>query len=209
MFLAATDPAARHLRQPVLPELYRPLRQAPPGALSLASSTRGEPLAYVSAVRAAVNRVHRDAAVQYINSMAALLEEQVTLVRWLMLFGAAAACLALALAALGLYGVIACLVARRTPEIGLRVALGANAQAVVGLVLRSGARTVAAGLALGIPLAVGATQILRAILLDAGSPPALTFAAVAVVILAVDLCAMWIPARLAARVDPAIALRAE
>jgi putative ABC transport system permease protein len=171
--------------------------------------TAGEPLAVVPALRAAVHALGSDAAVGYANSMSALRDEQVTLVRWLTLFATVFAAVALALSAVGLYGVITFLVSRRTPELGIRMALGADRASILRLVFGSAARTVAIGLAIGTLAGLGLTRLLGAILLDAGSAPPATFALAAVIIGTTDLFAIWLPARRAARVDPLVALRQE
>ena len=121
------------------------------------------------------------------------------------LFGA----LALLLASIGLYGVVAYSVARRTREIGIRVALGARGEDVVRLVLRQSITLVAAGLAIGLPLAWGATRLLGSLPLGVVGAEPVTFAGSAALLALVALLASWMPARRAARVDPMVALRNE
>jgi putative ABC transport system permease protein len=116
---------------------------------------------------------------------------------------------ALALAALGLYGVVAYAVVQRTREIGIRVALGANRQDVVLLMLRQGMILVALGLGLGLGGAFGLTPLLKNMLYEIKPADPLSFIVVSLVLLLVALVASWLPARRAARVDPMVALRAE
>lgn len=117
--------------------------------------------------------------------------------------------LALAMAAVGLYGVVAYAVAQRTGEFGVRVALGARGRDVAALVLRQGARTVAVGGVGGVAGAVAVGRLLRAKLYGVEPLDPLTLGATTLVLAAAALLATWLPARRAARVDPAAALRAE
>jgi len=118
------------------------------------------------------------------------------------------AVLALVLACVGLYGVIAYLVNQRTHEIGIRIALGAPSAQVVRLVLDEGLRMAVAGAALGILVALGLTRLMAAQLFGVTAHDPLTFGAVALLLVVVALAACYFPARRATRVDPATALRA-
>ena len=117
--------------------------------------------------------------------------------------------IALVLAGVGIYGVISHLVAERTREIGIRIALGGNQGTVQRLVVRQGMSPAAIGLVTGLILAPALTTLLRGMLVGVSPHDPLTFAAVSVLLLVVALAACWLPARRAARVDPMIALRAE
>jgi predicted lysophospholipase L1 biosynthesis ABC-type transport system permease subunit len=117
------------------------------------------------------------------------------------------AAVALALAAIGVYGVLAYAVASRSREIGIRIALGARRNAVIGMVVGRGLLLAAAGLALGLVGAVAATRLLRTVLFGVGPLDGVAFTAAPITLALVALLASWIPARRAARVDPAIMLR--
>ena len=114
---------------------------------------------------------------------------------------------ALLLAAVGIGGVLAISVARRTQEIGIRLALGADAGAVVRMVIRQGMTLVAAGLAIGLPCAFAATRLLRTLLFETAPHDAVSFAAATVLLCAVALAACAAPALRASRVSPMTALR--
>jgi len=124
--------------------------------------------------------------------------------RMLMLFGA----LALGLATAGVYGVKSYLMSRRTREIGIRMALGANRRDVLGMVMRESAGLTLAGLAVGFPIALMMGRLLGTILYDVSSFDPLVFTTAPVVLAAASLAASYIPARRATRVNPLSALRA-
>ena len=126
----------------------------------------------------------------------------------LALIGALAA-LAVALAACGLYSLVAYTVAQRTHEIGVRMALGADRRDILGLVFRQGFRLVALGVALGLAGASAATRALRSMLLGVSPTDPVTFVAIPLLLALVALLACWFPARRAARVDPLLALKHE
>jgi putative ABC transport system permease protein len=122
---------------------------------------------------------------------------------------AAFATLALVLAAIGVYGVMSYAVARRTQEVGIRMALGARRGQVLGMVLREGMRTIVVALIVGLAIAVAATRLLSSQLFGVSAVDPLTFAAVPVLLAVVALAACYLPARRASRVDPIVALRAD
>ncbi len=117
--------------------------------------------------------------------------------------------LGLVLAAIGTYGVMAYSVAQRTREIGIRMAIGAAPGDVVRLVMRQGMSLVGIGIVIGLAGAFGASRVIRGVLYGGGENDLLTFAAVPVVLAAVAMLAIWIPARRAAAMDPLVALRQE
>jgi ABC-type antimicrobial peptide transport system permease subunit len=119
------------------------------------------------------------------------------------------ACLALILAAVGLYGVVAYVVTQRTNEIGIRIALGADPRGIQRLVVFQSLRAVLIGLGLGLVGAIAVTGILRSLLYEVKPGDPTTFAVVTLLLVLVALAAAFIPARRAARVDPVLALRAE
>jgi ABC-type antimicrobial peptide transport system permease subunit len=119
------------------------------------------------------------------------------------------AALALALAVLGVYGVVSYAVARRSREAGIRLAVGAQPRAIVGLLMREGVVLVAAGTVAGLVLGLGAAKVLRTLLYGVGIGDPITFVAAPAVLMAVGALAAFLPARRAGRIDPASVLRAE
>ena len=194
---------------PPLPMVYVPLAQRPSREMTIALRTTGDPLAHVAAARAAVAAVDPEQPVYDVKTMARILEEDlrqsVILITILGIFAG----VALALAAVGIYGVVAHAVAQRTHEIGVRIALGAAVGDVLSLVVRQGFAPVAAGLGVGIAAALGASQLLGSILYGVTPTDAVTYASVVAILAAVALVACIAPARRAAKVDPLLALRSE
>lgn len=197
------------LVEPVRPEAYRPITQVAPRSLEVLVRTAGPPVAAVRPARAILRELDPDMAMARIRTIEAAMAEAVATRRFVMLLLAGFAALAVALAAIGVYGVLAYVVGRRTRELGIRMALGADRRAVLGLVLRQALRHVLPGVALGFAGALALTRLLRSQLFGVSATDPLTFAGVTTLLVAVALLASWIPARRAAAVDPMEALRHE
>ncbi len=162
----------------------------------------------VPAARAIFHNIAPDAPVTF-STFAAEMGGWLAERRFLLLLVAAFAVAALALVSVGLYGVIAFFVARRTQEIGIRMAIGAQRGDVLRLVLGEGARLAAFGVAIGIVASLAITRLLSSLLFGIGTTDPFTYAAVAVLLSLIALAASYIPARRAMRVDPVTALRYE
>ena len=171
--------------------------------------TNGDPLSLAAAIRNAVWDVDADQPVASVRSMREVLDAELTTRNTQLTLVGAFAALALLLASVGLYGVLSYTVAQRTAEIGLRMALGAQASAVVRAVIRSALVLAAVGIALGVAGAFGVTRFLGSFLFGVNPMDPVTLAAVAVLLVAVTIVASWVPARRAAGVNPVSALRSE
>jgi putative ABC transport system permease protein len=176
---------------------------------TLAVRTAGDPMAMADVVRSAVWSVDKDQPVWKVRTMESLLDRAVGQRRFVLQLLGAYSVVALLLAAIGIYGVIAYSFSMRTHEIGIRLALGAQAGDVLGLVLRQGLRLTLIGVAAGLLAAVGLTRWMETMLFDVKATDPLTYSGVGVLLTAVSLVACWLPARRATKVDPMVALRYE
>ena len=199
------------------PEMYRPhtqFRYGGPGAPAVSTMTwvvraSGDPRAATSYARAAIHAVDANLGVSDIATMDQVLADSTSDRRLNMLLFAMLGGLALTLATVGVYGVVAYSVTQRTHEIGVRMAIGARPADVVRMVLSEGGGLAVAGVAVGSVAAIAAARLIRGLLFEVSATDPLTFAGVAIGLLAVALLASYIPARRATRVDPMIALRGE
>jgi putative ABC transport system permease protein len=201
------------LDQELRPEMYVTYAQLPWNAngMTFVIRTRTDPLALLEPVRNAIWTVDRNQAIYEVRTMQRVVGESSSVIIARILAGSLGlfGVVALLLAALGLYGVISFGVAQRTYEIGVRGALGATRGNVLGLVLGQGLSLVGLGLVLGLAGAFVSTRLLSGMLHGVTARDPLTFAQTAAVLIGVAVLASLIPARRAARIDPAIALRAE
>jgi predicted permease len=199
-----------HLRSLELasrPALLRPIAQSPPFFATVAVRLRGDAAGFGPSLAQAVRSVDPEVAVYWLRSHAQAVRMGRVGAELLTRIFAGVGVLALLLAAVGLYGVLAFSVAQRTREIGIRRAIGAGVPGVIGLVVRRTGWQVLAGLAIGLALAVPWALALANPVLTAGGPQPLLFVAVAAVVVLVAAIASLAPLRRALRVDPIIALR--
>ncbi len=190
-------------------QVYLPQAQAPDIFATLVVRVAGNPMALAGALRHAVWSVDPDQPVWKIRTVEFLLDESVGSRRILMLLLEIFSLLALALAAIGIYGLLSYTTSQRIREIGVRLALGAQRRDVLRLILGEGLRLAAGGLALGFLGALGLTRFLSSQLFGVSATDPPTFAGVAALLCAVVLLASYLPARRAMRVDPIVALRYE
>jgi predicted permease len=200
------------LAREALPEMFLPAAQQPVWEMTLAVRTVGgdrAATALLPALRAAVLELDPAQPVYDQQTMQDLLSFSVLQYRFSLRLLAALGLIALVLAGVGIYGVIGQLVAERTREIGIRIALGGDQRSVQRLVVRQGMMPAAIGTGVGLVMAPALTLGVRGMLVGISPIDPLTFATVVVLLLGVALAACALPARRAARVDPMIALRAE
>jgi putative ABC transport system permease protein len=189
---------------------YVPLAQAGDGTYStLVVRTAGPPSAVELSLLRAVQSLDASLAPPPVRVMADVVAQAIAPRRFTFVLLGSFAALAGVLAVLGLYGVLANLVADRTREIGIRVALGADPRSVAGLVLGQGAALATVGVLLGLVGSAIAVRAVRSLMYATSVYDPWTFAAGAALLVAVSLVASYVPARRASRVDPVIALRAE
>jgi predicted permease len=195
------------LSAPARAHVYFPHAQWPVGFLQPVLRTSGDPLALAEPARRVVAAVDPNVPVYQVRTLSQLRAASTARTRFLMLVLGVFAAAALALAAVGIYGVVAYAVAQRTRELGIRMALGARASDIVRLVVRQGAVLAGAGGVIGLAGAILATRTLRGLLFEVTptDPPTLTAGTVTLVVVA--LVASYVPARRAARVSPVDALR--
>lgn len=191
------------------PAVFLPHSQFPTGAINLVVRTAGDPLALAPVVREHVRLQDRDIPVSHVGTMQQVLSTSVAQQRFSMLLMGLFAALALILALVGIYGVMAYLVTQRSHEIGIRLALGASASDVLKLILRTGLSLTFAGVAIGLVGAWVLTRFMTSLLFGVTATDAWTYAGVSILLVVVSLLACYVPARRATKVDPLVALRYE
>jgi putative ABC transport system permease protein len=193
----------------VTAEVYFPYKQLPRNFMNLVVRTASDPSTMVPAIRNQVLSVDKDQPVSDIMTMDQRVARSVASKRFVMSLLGAFSLLALGLAAVGIYGVMAYLVTQRTQEIGVRMALGAQKRDVLKLVVGRGMALAVMGIAIGLVASLALTRLMRSLLFEVTPTDWLTFVITSLVLLTVALLACYIPARRAAKVDPLVALRYE
>ncbi|MBV8897099.1 MAG: ABC transporter permease [Acidobacteriaceae bacterium] len=194
------------------PEIYMPYEQYSSWGqrpFNLVIRTSGKPLSVLPAVRRAVAELEAHLPISNVRTMDQVTNETMSLKDFLTMLLASFAGLALVLAAIGIYGVMAYSVAQRTQEIGVRMALGAKPKDVIGSVIRRGVGLACAGSIVGLTAALALTRFLSAQLYGVTPTDAFTFAVAPLIVMVVAVLATYIPAHRAAQIDPIIALRCE
>jgi predicted permease len=191
------------------PTLYFSHRQANPGAMVFEVRTAADPLTLVPAIRQVVADLDRTIPLEQVATQSELFRASITPERIFTYLCSSLALLGILLSVIGLYGLLAFMVTRRTGEIGVRMALGGGPREIAWSVLRSALRLAACGMLVGVPLALVLTRVLRSVLYGVNPHDPLTIVASILLVLFVAALAAWLPARRAARIDPMVALRYE
>jgi len=199
----------RNLREDPLPFIYIPMGQEYQSDMTLLVRTKGNPEDLIGSLNSEMRALNKDVPLYSVQTVSERIGGQLAADRMiavlLSVFGAGA----LLLAAIGIYGVMGYAVARRTHEIGVRIALGAEQHDILRLIVGQGMVLIAIGAGIGLALALAATQVLKSLLFGVSATDPLTFASVIVVLVGVALLACYLPARRATKVDPLVALRYE
>ncbi|MCI0339299.1 MAG: ABC transporter permease [Acidobacteria bacterium] len=201
------DSKYRAISEEPTPFIYQPLAQNHETGMTLFVRAVGDPLSVAGGVRREVNSLEKNLPLSDLQSLTTLLDSSLYPARMgavlIVVFGL----LALLLAGVGLYGVMSYSISQRTREIGVRMALGAQKRDVLFLVLKEGMLLVSIGVILGLIAALAVTHLLAGFLYGISATDAVTFAGIPAVLAVVALCACYLPARRATKVDPMVALR--
>jgi ABC-type antimicrobial peptide transport system permease subunit len=204
------------LREEPAPKMFEPYTQIGSGiesntirSMQYAVRTVGDPASVSESLRLAVHTVEPDLPLANFAMLTTLVDNSLSTDRFLMLLFGAFGGLALILASIGMYGVISYSVMQRTPEIGIRIALGAGRTQIFVLIVRQGGRVVCSGIAIGLIAAFATTRLMTHFLYGVRPTDPITFAAVSFLQVVVALLACYVPARKAMSVDPVTALRYE
>jgi predicted permease len=205
----AQDGKYAGLNEEPRPFVYRPLWQGRIGSTTLVVRARTEPAKLLAAVRNELQRMDATLPLASARTRIEQLSFPLLPARVAAALLGSFGLLALALAAIGLYGVMSFSVARRTHEIGVRMALGAEARDVLALIIGQGMKLTVLGMGIGLVVSLAVTRLMKSLLYGVSATDPLTFAGIALLLALVALLACWIPARRATKVDPMIALRYE
>jgi predicted permease len=197
------------LRRDAPPTAYFSYRQRPIGDATFVLKTAGDPMGVAAAARETMRQLDPNLPLSAMRTQEAQIQQSLRRERLMARLATLLGAITVILSGIGLYGLLAYTVTRRTPEIGVRMALGAEPSTVRWMVMRHSLTLIGAGLALGIPTAAGGTRVLRTLLFGLTPTDPLSFVAAAAVLLVVGALAAYLPARRASRVDPVVALHTE
>jgi putative ABC transport system permease protein len=197
------------LRSTPVPELYMPYQQRPTGDMTLVLRSSGDPLALAAPAREVIRRIDPNQPIAHVETLSDLLAASLAPPRTNFVLLSVFAAVALVLAMVGVYGLLSHAVVQRTPELGIRLALGGQPNDIRLLILRQGLRLVLAGVLVGVPAALALGHALRTLLFGVAPTDAVTLLGASATLVAVAAIACYVPARRATRVDPMTALRSE
>jgi len=197
------------LNGPKTPQVYEPFLQKPSPSFTTVVRGAGNPISLAGIVRRQVQAIDKDQPIAQIRTMDEVVNNSVAQDRFSVILLGTFALLALVLAAVGIYGVMAYSVTQRTQEIGVRIALGANRTNILGLILAQSLRVVLLGVGIGLVFSLFLTRVMTSLLYDVKAIDPAIFAGVAVMLMAVALVSALVPALRASSVDPIATLRQE
>lgn len=203
------DTRQSEIIEPPRPEIFSPYSQGSVRSVTLLARTSGDPRALVGAVRSQVSLIDKNLPVSDVKTMQERVSESVARQRSMMFMFGAFAVIALALSAVGIYGVMSYTVSQRSREIGIRMALGAGQSNILKLVIGQGMVMTIAGLAGGLAGALALTRLMESLLYEVSATDTMTFAAISSVLFITSLVACLMPARRAVKVDPCQVMRYE
>lgn len=192
-----------------VPTIYRTFRQAPSYYTSVVLRTDGDPKSLIPAVRSQIAGVDPDLPLFDVEPLEQLIGDSILGIAYVAVMMGVLGAIALVLAAVGVYGVMSYAVTERTNEIGIRMAMGASAGDIQGMILRKGALLTIIGLGIGLPIAFALASALSSLLFGVKATDPMAFIGVPLVLASVAALACYLPARRALRVDPIVALRYE
>jgi putative ABC transport system permease protein len=207
--VGVVEDVTHELNMPVTPEYYFPFAQDSWSAMTLVARTNVDPTSLAASLRQQVWAIDKDQPVYEVQSMNQVWSMAASLYSFSSVTLGGFAVVALLLASLGIYGVMAFAVHQRTQEIGIRMALGATTTEVMKLVLRHGMKLALVGIGIGLVGAFALTRFMKALLVEVQPTDLLTFAIVSASLFVAALLACYLPARRATKVDPLVALRYE
>jgi putative ABC transport system permease protein len=190
-------------------ELYRPYRQSPRDYCTFVLRSNGNPMALAAAARGQIASIDPDQPIFDVKPMDRVIMETIMGIAYVAVMMAVIGVMALILSSAGIFGVMAYSVSERTHEIGVRMALGAQARDVMRMILGRGILLAAAGLLIGLPVSMALARLLSSLIFGVSAADVVTFAGASIVLGGVALLACYLPARRATRVDPMVALRYE
>jgi putative ABC transport system permease protein len=188
---------------------YYPHKQMPLGSMTFVIRTQGDPASLASSARQQVQSVDKDQPISLVQTMEKIWDDSIAPEKLNLMLLVIFAGVALALAAIGIYGVMAYSVTQRTHEIGIRMALGAQQSDILKNIVGQGMLLAFIGIVIGLGVAYGMTRLMKSLLFGVSASDPLTFSAVALVLILIALLACFFPARKAMKVDPIVALRYE
>jgi ABC-type antimicrobial peptide transport system permease subunit len=190
-------------------QIYLPYAQSPTGFNTLVVKTASDPTGMLAAIRREILNVDKDQAVFKVTTLETLMGESIKTRKFFMLLLLVFAGLALVLAAVGIYGVMSYVASQRTHEIGIRMALGAQASDVLKLIIGNGMAMALTGVGAGLVGALALTRVMAGLLFGVAATDVVTFITVSAGLIVIALVACYLPARRATKVDPLVALRYE